>query len=61
MSQPLTGINAVEKRLSIEVLESELARVKDTTPMSAHKLAVERYKADLIKLLKKLNPSRRYW
>lgn len=54
-------LNSKQLTLTKELYEDELNRVKLTTSSSVHNRAVDRYKKELIAVLKKLNPRHRYW
>lgn len=49
-------LNPHDKSLAVDVLEEALKRAKASPPIEEHRVAVERYKRELEKLLKKLNP-----
>ena len=54
-------LNANDKKLLQPILEEKLAKVKASTPLSDHKLAVKAYTKELVRMLKKINPKGHYW
>ena len=53
-------LSPADKKLLLPLLEEKLERVRATTAAPEHKLAVQAYRKELVRLLKKLNPKAKY-
>jgi hypothetical protein len=61
MAQTDVKLNDSDRKLTLTVMEKELHAVKDVTPDPVHKIAVQRYRKDLAKVLNKLDKRYRHY